>query len=166
MPRTEHQFISDLTAVLGIPASSLDTTVRGEGCKDLERRRPDALYVSPNRDVVVVVEIDEDSHYRREPSCESAKVSQQSEAIQRCEGVENVPVYTLRVNPDAYDGRRVTRKERVASVAKRIRDILALQNHERNGFQTVEYYYYHSKARHMIDEQAKYLPVKIAFTTG
>ena len=156
--------MSELTAVLGISASSLDTTVRGEGCRDLERRRPDALYVSPNRDVVVVVEIDEHSHHTREPSCEIAKISQQNEAVQRCEGVENVPVYTLRVNPDAYDGRKVTRKERIASVAQRIRDILALQSHERNGFQTVEYFYYHSKARHLIDEQAKYLPVKIAFT--
>ena len=163
MPRTEHQFMSDLTAVLGIPASSLDTTVRGEGCKDLERRRPDAVYVSPNRDVVVVVEIDEDSHASREASCENAKISQQNEAIQRCEGLENVPVYTLRVNPDAYDGGRVTRVQRVARVAERIRDILASQNHECNGFQTVEYFYYHSKAEHLIREQAKFLPVKNAF---
>ena len=161
MPRTEHVFIGEIATCLGFPASSLDHAVTGPACKDLERRRPDGIWVSPNRDVVVIVEIDEDSHASRQASCEIAKISQQNEAIQRCEGLKNAPVYTLRVNPDAFDGGRVTKAKRIECVAKRMREIMASDSHERDAYQCVEYFFYHSKARHLIDEQAKYVPVRV-----
>ena len=48
-------------------------------------------------------------------------ISAQSEAIQRLEGCSCMPVVTIRVNPDAYDGRRVRRQERADTVAELLR---------------------------------------------
>lgn len=50
------------------PSTSIAST---SACSDLERRRPDLLWVEPGK-VAVVVEIDEDSHscYLDTPSCE------------------------------------------------------------------------------------------------
>ena len=56
--------------------------------------------------MAVVVEIDEHSHVDYDASCEVKKISEQNLQIQHLEGCENIPVFTIRVNPDAYDQRR------------------------------------------------------------
>jgi len=118
-------------------------------CQGLEKRRPDMLWHIQNR-VAVVVEIDENSHKDREASCELSKISEQTYAIQIMDA--NIPVYTIRVNPDAYDKRRVMVVERARMVGCIVKDILAkYEDYERNGYAKVYFCYYHSHSAHLID---------------
>ena len=133
------------------PNAKDKTMATGVACNGIQNRRPDLLWVIPGK-VAVVVEIDEDSHVARESSCELRKISEQNEAIQLLEGCECIPVYTIRVNPDAYDGGNVTKKERAEKVASLLGDILHGEHeYEQNGFMKVIFCYYHSKSRHHID---------------
>ena len=127
------------------------TLATGSACNGLQNRRPDLLWVYPGK-VAVVLEIDEDSHVDRESSCELRKISEQNEAIQLLEGCECIPVFTIRVNPDAYDGGNVTKKERAEKVAGLLRDIIhGVHEYEQNGYMKMIFCYYHSKSRHHID---------------
>ena len=127
------------------------TLATGSACNGLQNRRPDLLWVYPGK-VAVVLEIDEDSHVDRESSCELRKISEQNEAIQLLEGGECIPVFTIRVNPDAYDGGNVTKKERAEKVAGLLRDIIhGVHEYEQNGYMKMIFCYYHSKSRHHID---------------
>ena len=150
--RTEIIFGDMIIEAFGYEPNAKDKTMAsGSACNGLQNRRPDLLWVYPGK-VAVVVEIDEDSHSSRESSCELRKISEQNEAIQLLEGCECIPVYTIRVNPDAYDGGNVTKKERAEKVAGLLGDILHGEHeYEQNGYMKVIFCYYHSKSRHHID---------------
>ena len=150
--RTEITFGNMIIEAFGHEPNAKDKTMAtGVACNGIQNRRPDLLWVIPGK-VAVVVEIDEDSHVTRESSCETSKISEQNEAIQLLEGCECIPVYTIRVNPDAYDGGNVTKKERAEKVASLLGDILHGEHeYEQNGFMKVIFCYYHSKSRHHID---------------
>lgn len=131
---------------------SLATSSR---CADLEHRRPDLLWVHQGK-VAVVVEIDENSHVDRETSCEIRKISEQNLAIQELDGCANIPVHTIRVNPDAYDGGDFTLEDRAQIVADIMRHIFDDDSHEPNGFAKMYFVCYHSKARFQIDAHAEH----------
>ena len=131
---------------------SLATSSR---CADLEHRRPDLLWVHQGK-VAVVVEIDENSHVDRETSCEIRKISEQNLAIQELDGCANIPVHTIRVNPDAYDGGDFTLEDRAQIVADIMRHIFDDDSHEPNGFAKMYFVCYHSKAQFQIDAHAEH----------
>ena len=142
--------------------SLIDSSINGVSCKELEKRRPDFIYVLPN--VVIVIEIDEESHVYYQSSCEISKVSQQNAAIQLCDGLENVDVITIRLNPDAYHIGKVSWETRVQSVADRVNELIdeyQYKFYDRTGYQRVEYFYYHEKAQHHIDAQGKLSDVMV-----
>ena len=137
------------------PYSKDKTMATDAACDGIQRRRPDLVWIVPGK-VAVVVEIDEDSHFGRDTSCELRKISEQSEAIQMMEGCECIPVYTIRVNPDAYDGGNVSREDRAERVAEILSDIIhGDHEYEQNGFMKVIFCYYHSKSQHHIDAHVK-----------
>jgi hypothetical protein len=150
--RTEITFGKMIIEAFGYEPNVKDKMLAtGSACNGLQKRRPDILWTIPGK-VAVVLEIDEDSHVDRESSCELRKISEQNEAIQLLEGCECIPVYTIRVNPDAYDGGNVTKKERAEKVAGLLRDIIhGDHEYEQNGYMKVIFCYYHSKSRHHID---------------
>jgi len=150
--RIEITFGNMIIEAFGYEPNARDKTMAsGSACNGLQNRRPDLIWVYPGK-VAVVVEIDEDSHSSRESSCELRKISEQNEAIQLLEGCECIPVYTIRVNPDAYDGGNVIKKERAEKVAGLLGDILhGEREYEQNGYMKVIFCYYHSKSRHHID---------------
>lgn len=163
MERIEEVFAKLIIEEVGFEATTLDTTfVNGNKCKDLERRRPDMTYIIPNK-VAVVIEIDEDSHFGYEPKCELSKISQQNSAIQRTENCENIQVYTIRVNPNNYDTdfEEESLKDRACMVGNKVKEILNFDHYDKNGFQKVLYYYYHSKSKVNIEECVKHFDIEI-----
>ncbi len=152
-----------ITEELGFEPSLIDKAIRGNSCKDLERRRPDFVYVLSN--FAIVIEIDEDSHESYDSSCEVAKISQQTDAIQKCDGLLNADVITIRLNPDAYHKGRVRRKTRAKAVADRVKKIIKEYeekgDYERSCYSRVEYFYYHKNSNHHIDAQKEICPILV-----
>lgn len=168
--RVEIEFRDYIIEYLDFEPSALDVSIAEPGgqCSDLPKRRPDMVFVHPDMNCVVVIEVDEDSHANRAPECETAKISQQNEAIQRCRGLENVPVITLRVNPDKYDYGYESLSERAREVANRVEEIMtefgvyAMHDEEPDiTLSSVEYWYYDSKSNHLIEEQGKTMNVVV-----
>jgi hypothetical protein len=120
--------------------------------------------------VVIVIEIDEDSHVHYESSCEISKISQQNAAIQLCDGLESVDVITIRLNPDAYHIGKVSRETRAKTVADRVNELIdeygEKQAYERTAYQRVEYFYYHKKAQHHIDAQGQISDIMVFPTSA
>ena len=160
--RTEEIMREMIINLVKFEPSSIDSSIIGVSCQELEKRRPDFIYVLPN--VVIVIEIDEDSHVHYESSCEMAKISQQNAAIQLCDGLESVDVITIRLNPDAYHIGKVSRETRSKAVADRVNKLIDEYQdkfYDRTGYQRVEYYYYHKKAQHHIDAQGQISDVMV-----
>ena len=160
--RIEHTFGNMIIDIVGFPPNSKDKAIAvGANCKGLDRRRPDLLWVIENK-VAVVVEIDEDSHRNNyESSCEIRKISEQNLAIQQIVDCENIPVHTIRVNPNEYDVIDIPLETRAKTVGEKVNEILKLDSHESNGYAKLYFYCYHSKAGHMIDAQRKHWTVEI-----
>jgi len=77
---------------------------------------------------------------------------------------KDIPVYTIRVNPDGYDRydvKIVTQKTRASMVAKKIKELLEHDSHERQGYAKMFFCYYHSKANHMIEAHSEHWDVEI-----
>ena len=151
--RTEVTFGKMIIDEVGFEPNSKDTAIPfTNDCKGYDRRRPDLLWVKPGS-VAVVVEIDEHSHHDYEASCEVRKISEQNILIQQLRGCENIPVFTIRVNPDAFDV-RISKKIRAKKVALKVNDLLCGTYH-RDKYAKVFFHCYHSKSQHLIDEHAK-----------
>ena len=153
-PSTEKVFGDMIIDTMGHPPNLINRTLAtGDACKaeKLDKRRPDLLWVNYETGAAVAIEIDEDSHSDRETSCEIRKVSEQTLAIQKLEGLEQCSVLTIRINPDAYDGRHVTRLERARVAAEFAKKALSSKT-ARTGYHEVRFMYYHSKARRHILE--------------
>ena len=142
------------------------TQKRSRECDTTTNRFPDGLWVLRDEDghivLLVIVEVDEDSHGNRDPTCESGKVDDTFEALQKVvlkEGARRgavarhdahmVPVVLLRINPNAYDGLRTKLKDRVQAVADLFHRYAHMPAAERAALPThapiVHILYYHSK---------------------
>lgn len=152
--RTEVTFGKMIIDEVGFEPNSKDTAIPfTNDCKGFDRRRPDLLWVVPGS-VAVIVEIDEHSHKDYEPSCEVRKISEQNLLVQQLQGCENIPVFTIRVNPDTFDKKRIQKLTRAKTVARKVKDLLD-GTYDRNGYAKVFFHCYHSKSQHLIDEHAK-----------
>ena len=128
---------------------------------------PDGLWPRRNKQARIILavtpEIDENSHTDvKEPSCESAKIDGTFHAIQdiaakegaskgsvgRCDA-KMVPVVTIRMNPNAYDGGNVPLKVRLDVTARLMNHYLQMPEEEVAKLKTdapiVHMLYYHSK---------------------
>ena len=142
------------------------TKKRSRECDTTTNRFPDGLWVLRDEDghivLLVIIEIDEDSHRDRDPECESGKVDDTFEALQKLvlkEGAPRdavarhdahmIPIVLLRVNPNAYDGLRTKLKDRVKAVANLFHRYAHMPAAERANLPThapiVHILYYHSK---------------------
>jgi hypothetical protein len=162
--RIEHVFGKMIEVIVDFTPNSKDKAIAvGADCEGFDRRRPDLLWVIENK-VAVVVEIDEDSHRDSSNypvSCEVRKINEQNLAIQQLVDCENIPVHTIRVNPDAYDVMDISLETRAKTVGERIKKLLYIDSHESNGYAKLYFYCYHSKAEHLIDEHRKTWNVEI-----
>ena len=80
------------------PASAVDDKVVGGRACSVGQRRPDLAWVTPT--YVVSVEIDEDSHAGRAPSCELKKAQDTRFGAE----MGSKPLLLIRYNPDQWDG--------------------------------------------------------------
>ena len=159
--RTEITFGQLIIDQVGFEPTSKDKIVAsGPACKGLDKRRPDLLWVVHGQ-VAVVVEIDELSHISGyEPSCEVAKITEQNYAIQMSDGCKMIPVYTIRVNPDSYDVKKVQKKTRAKMVANKVKELLKGE-YEPNGYAKVFFCCYHTSSNHLIEKHKKNFPWEI-----
>lgn len=139
---------------------------RRRECDTTTNRFPDGLWIL--RDVrgrallAVLVEVDEHSHSDRDPACESGKIDDTFQALQdrlQKEGAATgaaarhdtcmVPIVFIKVNPNAYDAKRVGLDERVATVAALVNSYAHKTEDELEDLQNtapiVHVLYYHSK---------------------
>ena len=146
--RIEKIVVPLLLSQIVHPPSALDNVMfGGSGC-DAALRRPDTLWLWTDR--VVSFEVDERSHEDRNTSCELAKMHDQFVAWQALLGC--VPVFYIRFNPDAFDGKRTTLEDRLTVAARRMNELLTM---DVTGYSSlvphVEFLYYHSNAQHHMD---------------
>ncbi len=113
--------------------------------------------------LVVIVEVDEDSHGSIKPTCESGKIDDEFQSVQARlakEGAAHgavarhdaqmVPIVFVKFNPNAYDGpKRVKLDDRIAAVAELVNTYLHSSPTELAELPTkvpiVHVLYYHSK---------------------
>jgi len=86
---------------IGFESSSMDDIMIGGKVCDTDRRRPDACWISSER--IAFLEIDERGHEDRDPSCEVAKVIDQTLSVQKV--YPNAVVVHFRFNPSEFDYR-------------------------------------------------------------
>jgi hypothetical protein len=140
---------------------------RRRECDTTTNRFPDSLFVLRDADararLVVIVEVDEDSHRDRDPTCESGKIDDEFQSVQARlakEGAASgavarhdarmVPIVFVKFNPNAYDGpKRVKLDDRIAAVAELVNAYLHRSPTELAELPTkvpiVHVLYYHSK---------------------
>ena len=78
-----------------IPPSGLDDLTFGGVICSTRQRRPDGIWIGP--DHAIILELDEDSHASRQPSCELAKVTETAYALKQLMGRTGYRTDTLRV---------------------------------------------------------------------
>lgn len=148
--RIEHVFGDMIINHVGHPPNSKDKSpLDRDMCGDLDRRRPDLLWIVPKKRAIVV-EIDEDSHVYRESSCETRKISEQNLAIQGMTEIMYRPVITIRVNPDVCDTSDTSLEERAVVVSDLVKKFL----HEGDDTEIL-FCYYHTKSNKHIEEHKK-----------
>lgn len=154
-PRTEHVFGDMIISEVGFEPNLKDQVVSLEECvKRISSRRPDLVWIIPER-VIVVVEIDEDSHAGYSAQAEISKIKEQNDALRRLQNCEETVVFTIRVNPDVYDGARTTVKERARVVGGMVKQCIRGKITSARS-DNIVFAYYHSKASHLIREQSKH----------
>ena len=149
-PRSETVFRNLLLPLVHHPPSSLDDlTIGGVKC-DAQLRRADIAWYGKDR--AIFVEVDEDGgHPKRDALCELGKLWDQTVAAKALLG-ERTTVFMIRVNPDGYDGARVTLKQRAEVVAAKLNDLIVRPLGEYDPkIPHLCYYFYHSKAQFHID---------------
>lgn len=157
-PRIEHTFGELIISEVGFEPNLKDQVVSLDDCvKSISSRRPDLVWIIPGR-VAIVVEIDENSHVGYSPENEVSKIIEQSDCIRHLHECENSIVFTIRVNPDTYDGARTTIKERAKVVGKIIKQIIKGKISSRDA-DNILFAYYHSKSCNLMREQAKHFNI-------
>jgi hypothetical protein len=153
MERIEHRFGDMIIAHVGHPPNSKDKSiVKTDICGNLDRRRPDLLWVVPGK-LGVVVEIDEDSHVGRETSCEVRKISEQNLTIGGMEEVQYCPVVTIRVNPDKCDVSDASLEDRAMCVGELVKKLIY---NDYDVETKIIFCYYHTKSQKHINEHKRH----------
>ena len=150
--RIEHIVRDMLLPLVNFEHSSADKILGGKACEN-KVRRPDLAWYGADR--AVFVEIDEDSHSDDQytTACELGKLGHQTDAVKKLRG-ENTLVFMVRMNPNAYDKRTVTLKERVQQVADLVNVAFTTDPSELPHGPAVPqlaFCYYHTKAQRHID---------------
>ena len=94
-PRREEVMMEAILSHVSIPPSGIDTLTFGGATCNTKHYRPDALWIGP--DYCLVLELDDNSHAYRQPSCELAKVTETAFCIKTLMKRDNYRVDTLRV---------------------------------------------------------------------
>jgi hypothetical protein len=115
-----------------LEASSGKDVKRRRECDTTTNRFLDSAWVVRGADsrarLVVIVEVDEDSHDSRDPTCESGKIDDEFTSLQKVLAKEGaarhavarpdaqmVPIVFVKFNPNAYDGPKVVNLDISAS---------------------------------------------------
>lgn len=157
-PRTEHVFGDMIIKNVGFEPNLKDELVSVDHCvKRIACRRPDLVWIVPG-EVAVIVEIDEDSHSHYPAADEVLKINQQNACIRSLKDCSDVITVTIRVNPDTYDGGSVTQRQRAAFVGTIVRHVISgrIRSDSRD---SMLFAYYHSKSRHLIEEQSEHFNI-------
>ena len=143
------------------PSSWDDATFGGAACGQVKKYRPDVVWL--DRNITVVLEIDEHSHTSYPCECEASRMSDLASLFKSLLEFETV-IYFLRVNPDAYDRATVTLEERSRVVGKRLMELFSESSYHAPNVTDgllfhVEYFYYHTTKgahhiRHMRDQSS------------
>lgn len=141
--RVEKIVIPMFVEAIGFPPSSFDNVLIGGAPCDTNRRRPDACWITTDR--IAVLEIDEHGHNDYDPSCEVAKVIDQTISVQAA--YPGSIVLHFRFNPLEFDRRAVGLDARVAHCAKDIHLFLhgarfSSDEHWRVEIPYILYYFY------------------------
>jgi hypothetical protein len=144
--RSEAQLIETLCAMGVPPPSAVDNvTVGGPSCA-VARRRPDVAWVLPT--FVVNLEIDEDSHTNRQPSCEVGKAQ---DTRFGAEG-GGKPLVIIRYNPDQYTDGTTEDRRRLEYLARVIKFCILLDIRDLHPLHpNVIFLHYHRRAQKHID---------------
>jgi hypothetical protein len=97
--KKEWTVVCELQRKINLKPLSLDRridTAADSACRTA--RRPDVLYVTLSR--IVLVEIDENQHADRDSSCECSRLSELANAFASSFGI--LPVVVIRYNPDKF----------------------------------------------------------------
>ena len=150
-----------------LEASSGKDVKRRRECDTTTNRFLDSAWVVRGADsrarLVVIVEVDEDSHDSRDPTCESGKIDDEFTSLQKVLAKEGaarhavarhdaqmVPIVFVKFNPNAYDGpKHVKLDDHIAAVAELVNAYLHRSPTELAELPTkvpiVHVLYYHSK---------------------
>jgi len=156
--RIEHVFGGLIVDEVGFEPNLQDEVVSVDHCvKKIASRRPDLVWIVQGT-VIVVVEIDEDSHVGYCPRDEVRKLTDQNACLHALQGCDEVPTYTIRVNPDGFDGGIVGQKLRAKTIGKLVRQLLSakIRSPHRDN---LTFAYYHSKSEHLVKEQSRHIPL-------
>ena len=147
---------------LGTPG----TQKRRRECDTTTNRFPDCVWILRDEHgralLVLIVEVDEDSHVARDPECETGKIDDTFQSLQekvKHEGAATgfagrvdgtmIPVVVFRINPNAYDKAVVKLEDRVRVLADLIHSYAHLDAEAIAKLQThapiLHVLYYHSK---------------------
>lgn len=136
---------------LPIPSSRASQFIAGtseqnkEKCQVDHKRQPDVIWVGEDR--FVSLEVDEDSHYDREISCELAKIDETRWGVED----SHKPHIMIRFNPNAFDKRTVHFEDRCKELAQLLKHVMTCSIHKFDVLRcNVIYMYYHTKAYHHI----------------
>lgn len=151
-PRTEHVFGDLICDFVGFPPNLKDELISNEHCVRLHgSRRPDLVWILPGQ-CIVVVEIDEDSHYSYPPQREIRKIREQNASLRALHGCSEANIYTIRVNPDTFDGGKVKLTDRAKFVGRLAKRFLRQQQTE-HCVDGITFVFYHSKANESVSMQ-------------
>jgi len=145
-PRLEKIVVPMFIERIGFPPSTMDDILIGGKQCDTNIRRPDTCWISHNR--IVFLEIDEHGHCDREPSCEVAKVIDQTLSVQKI--YNDATVAHFRFNPSEFD-RCMNLESRVARCALDIQIFLNSAGEWSSSNPYLFYYFYPQKAHHQIE---------------
>jgi hypothetical protein len=146
MRRSESQLIERLHE-MGVPTPSAvdNITVGGPSCA-VARRRPDIAWVLPTH--VVNLELDEDSHSNRMPSCEVGKAQ---DTRFGAEGGAK-PLVMIRYNPDQYTDGTTENLHRLQYLARVIKFCVGMESGQLHPLHpNIIFLHYHSRAKKHID---------------
>lgn len=141
--------LHDRLCEMGVPrASSVDDKIVGGQACGVSRRRPDLAWVTPT--YVLNLEIDEDSHMARMPSCELSKAQDTRFGAE----LGSKPLLLFRYNPDQYElDNDEGVGDRVAYLAAVVRWALAnVRAHDLDPLRpNIVYLFYHERAFKHVD---------------
>ena len=150
--RTEVQIRKMLLLLVYCP-SAQDDTVFGQTCDVVKKRRPDLIWIAPDR--VVIGEVDENgghgsSNYT--PDCDFGWVMDMTSALIELFQINNwnddkMPhIFVIRLNPDECDTNPKPFKYRIQLFADRINHYCTCSLDEYQArVPNIEYHFYHTK---------------------